>query len=518
MTSAASLAPAREIKWSPQQQDFINWAVNGSGSCVLEAVAGSGKTTTILGAATQMKGKIAILAYNKKIAEEIQVKVAGHQHIKAGTVHSFGFSAFRNTFEDRSKGKSIKVDGRKVSDIVDHIDQSKLGGHAIAVVKLVALAKQYAFGVLGSIEDDSRWFEIANHFDVFATEKGEGQMPEAEIVKTAKEVLKKSNSMTNIIDFDDMVYLPTLLNCRFWKYDVLMVDEAQDTNPARRALIRAMVKEGGRMFAIGDSRQAIYGFGGCDHNSLDLIGEDFNAIKLPLTTTYRCPKAVVAFAKNWVSHIEAHESAPEGSVSTTTLGEFFKRNDLNGEAAVLCRLTAPLIKLALQLIRNRIPCRVEGRDIGANIKKLVLRWKVASTAHLREKLEVWVEREKNKAMAKKMETKAQQVDDMYQTALVIIEECERAGQTTINGVANSIDTLFGDDVKGMLVLSTIHKSKGREWERVFWLDRANTCPSKWARQDWQRVQEANLCYVAATRAKDQLIEVILPPKISSRGG
>lgn len=44
------------------------------------------------------------------------------------------------------------------------------------------------------------------------------------------------------------------------------------------------------------------------------------------------------------------------------------------------------------------------------------------------------------------------------------------------------------------------KLKGEEADRVFWLGR-NECPAKWARQDWQKQQEVNLCYVAATRAK-----------------
>ena len=70
-----------------------------------------------------------------------------------------------------------------------------------------------------------------------------------------------------------------------------------------------------------------------------------------------------------------------------------------------------------------------------------------------------------------------------------------------------IDSLFAENVKGVLTLSTIHKSKGREWPTVFWLDRAGTLPSKYAKQDWQLDQENNLCYVAATRAMTNLIEV-----------
>ena len=52
-----------------------------------------------------------------------------------------------------------------------------------------------------------------------------------------------------------------------------------------------------------------------------------------------------------------------------------------------------------------------------------------------------------------------------------------------------------------VVLSSIHKAKGREWNRVYWLQ---TGPSKWARKEWELQQETNLCYVATTRAKSAL--------------
>jgi len=55
-----------------------------------------------------------------------------------------------------------------------------------------------------------------------------------------------------------------------------------------------------------------------------------------------------------------------------------------------------------------------------------------------------------------------------------------------------------------VTLATIHKSKGLEADRVWWLN-ASACPASWARQPWQKQQERNLCYVAATRAKAELV-------------
>ena len=66
---------------------------------------------------------------------------------------------------------------------------------------------------------------------------------------------------------------------------------------------------------VGDRHQAIYGFTGADSDSLDLIAAAVSAKQLPLTTTFRCPKAVVTYAQQYVNHIQAAETAPEGVVS-----------------------------------------------------------------------------------------------------------------------------------------------------------------------------------------------------------
>lgn len=487
--------------WSLQQQAFIDWAVNGQGSCVLEAVAGAGKTTTLLAAAEQMPGQIAIMAYNKKIAEEIKAKLAGRgvdwKKCQAGTVHSFGFSAYRKA------RPVVKVEGYKVRDILDCMLQpgDRLAIYRDEAAKLVGLAKQMAFGVVGPAD----WAHLAEHFDVFDDE--DGKAPREAVIELAKRALAESNAQLDIIDFDDMVYLPLLLKLHFWQFDVVMVDEAQDTNAARRALVRVMVRKGGRVIAVGDRHQAIYGFTGADADSLDLIAKDFGCSRLPLTTTYRCPQAVVAFSQQWVGHIQAAASAPQGVVSESSMEDFLTRKDLDGEAAVLSRTTKPLVKLAFALIRRRISCRIEGRDISLRLQKLITRWKVKTLDALEGRLELYLERETTKCLAKKRETKLIEVEDVVETLRVIIAQCRKEQKTTVADAVEYVAGLFADDVAGILVLSTIHKAKGREWRRVFWLDRAGTCPSKWARQQWQKDQEANLCYVAATRAQDELIDL-----------
>lgn len=504
-------------QFSPQQTAFLNWIDTGNGSCVLEAVAGAGKTTTLIEAAKRLTKKglrVAILAYNKKIAEEIKAKTAGMTNVYVGTVHSFGFSALRYRF------KNVKLDKWKVHNICDQMGENDqiVKAYKDNIIDLVSYAKQRALGVIGRIEDNSAWIDMIEHFDVFADLEKDGMsskdIPVDEVIMAAKKVLVASNGITDVINYDDMVYLPLILRVPFFRNDVVMVDEAQDTNASRRALVRCIVKPNGRVIAVGDRHQAIYGFTGADSNSLDLIRKDFSAIDMPLTTTFRCPKTVVSYAQKWVSHIQAADTAPEGSVSSIQYLDIFTRNNLNGQSAVLCRNTKPLVKLAFSLIRRRIGCKVEGRDIGQGLIKLATKWKVKDTSKLVERLDKHMEAQKTKFLAKKQEERAQSLEDQIETIKIVIEDCNQKGKHTVDCVVEAINAIFEDDVqdKGILTLSTIHKSKGREWETVYWLDRVGTLPSQYARQEWQMEQERNLCYVASTRSKNALVEVIVQPK------
>ena len=511
------------LKWSPQQNDFLEWCKSGKGSCVLIAVAGAGKTSVLLAAGATMGGNVAYVAYNKDIVTETTSKLAERgidwKTMRAGTAHSFGFAALK-----KQLGGDVKVDGYKVASILDGIfaardeDMSLPAWHRLKelepykgnIAALVSHAKQGIFGVGNSDhENDAAWFEVADRHDIFDEED---KPPVERIIQLAQRVLQLSNARDDVIDFDDMIYLPLLYKAPFWKFNVVMIDEAQDTNRARRALVRAMLRSGGRVIAVGDPHQAIYGFTGADSDALELIKQDFNAIELPLTVSYRCPQNVVKFAQQWVSHIQAAPTAPEGSVAAITMEDFLKRNDLTAGAAVLSRTNAPNVELAFNLIRRRIPCRIEGRDIAKSITKLMTRWKVKTVDQLQKKMANHLEQQTTKLLAAKKEVQLARLQDTIETINVVIDECRKAKEYTIDEAVARINNLFGEDVKNVLVLSSIHKSKGREWETVFWLDRQGTCPSKWARQAWQQEQEVNLQYVAATRAKSNLIDILVPPK------
>jgi len=170
--------------------------------------------------------------------------------------------------------------------------------------------------------------------------------------------------------------------------------------------------------------------------------------------------------------------------------------------AILCRINRPLIEVAFLLIRNKVPCRVLGRDIGKNLVSLIKKTRAISLEELPKKMRVYREREGAKANA--TEAKMSLLDDKIDTIRVFMGELPE--NSTLEELKASIERLFSDDgaSRTMVTLSSIHKSKGLEFDRVFVLDADKYMPSKWARQDWQKIQESNLCYIAATRARKDL--------------
>jgi superfamily I DNA/RNA helicase len=176
----------------------------------------------------------------------------------------------------------------------------------------------------------------------------------------------------------------------------------------------------------------------------------------------------------------------------------FRPNDL-----VVCRTTAPIVRLAYRLLRAGRPARIMGREIGQGLTALIKRMNVQSIEELDERLSEYRTRESEKAKAKGQDSKAEAINDKVETILCLLADLPE-GERTIGNLLQTIERLFKGTSDQAVVLSSIHRAKGLEAETVYWLN-SEDCPAKWARQDWQKQQEANLCYVATTRAKQSLV-------------
>jgi superfamily I DNA/RNA helicase len=78
---------------SHYQSDIFDFIANGDGDAVVDAVPGSGKTSTCVEGAKYLRSNRALfLAFNRHIAHELNQRLVG---MKTQTIHSLGMSALR---------------------------------------------------------------------------------------------------------------------------------------------------------------------------------------------------------------------------------------------------------------------------------------------------------------------------------------------------------------------------------------------------------------------------------------
>jgi superfamily I DNA/RNA helicase len=504
------------MNWTPQQLAIFNHCQTTGKSLNVQARAGTGKTATAVEIARRIPGRTLLCAFNKSIADELAAKVASNPRATAQTLHSLGFKLYR---EIRQRAE---VDSHKVPSLSRKLYpwDKKVAG---AITDAVGFAKLQGLGLTGcpSPDDEAAWTEIFDEYELWDDIPG-GLSPErvlGDAIRVFKESTAMCESVANpVIDFNDMIYAPLLMG--MWKpqrYDTVILDEAQDTSETRRRLAQSVLVDGGRFIAVGDNFQCIYGFAGATHNAMDLIKEQFDSVELPLTTTFRCPKSVVEEAKKLVPDYEAAEGNQEGKVSTVEHTEFWgMAGSLNHHDVILCRNTRPLVGIAKRLRADGIPCVVEGMN-GKAIISLMLKWGEDMTwGAYCLRLEEYVTKEVEKLMAKGKEEKAEYIQEK---AAIIHDLADNpTPDTKLRSVVSQAERMFGmqngQQAGDVLKLSTVHRSKGREWDRVVLIGRNRYMPSKYAKTDEDKQSERNVEYVAITRAKRELVqvEVPVPPK------
>jgi DNA helicase-2/ATP-dependent DNA helicase PcrA len=471
--------------WSTYQQNIFRFVAEGEGNAIVDAVAGSGKSTTIIEAMKLAQGESIFLAFNKAIADELKRK-----GVNGRTFHSLVFGVvLRAMHQDGPTLDKLRLLSR---NLFSFAQSKKYGAFA---QRLVSIARGMGVGIDGMMPNtEEAWIALAAHHAM----EPEGEKCFAEAIDAAQMLFAQCLHDPRV-DFDDMLYIAVRDNLTLPKFDFVFVDEAQDTNPIQRAILHKILAPGARLIAVGDPHQAIYGFRGADSDALRVLGREFNCTTLPLSISYRCPTKVVEYVQQWVPHIEARPGAPEGVVKD--LGTEWNPLEFMAGDLVVCRKTAPLIATAFRFIRAGVPVQVLGRDIGQGLKALIAKMKADDVDELAEKLVKWCQREVAKAVKEDDEAKAENIRDRTAVVLTLIENLVE-GHRTIEALNAGIDWLFED--KGRAVIfCTGHKSKGLEARRVFWLGRSE-CPAPWARKDWQKVQEINICYVIGTRAMAEL--------------
>lgn len=494
---AAQSDQSTPVIGTPQQEAFWREVAEGNSHLVLEARAGCGKTFSIIEAARRAReSRIGFSAFNKHIAEELQEKIP--TGAKAFTLHSLGFTAIRRAFS------KVEVDAGKGAQIVREIypDAAQNKAFAGVVCKLTSLCKSY----LSDGSDPIALNEIALRHDVDLTPAGRSEIGadvyRERVFAAVPRVLLLMRERTATVDMDDMVWLPVVLDLSVGSYDLLFIDESQDMNLCQQRL-SFMACPAGRIVIVGDPRQAIYAFRGADTRSMARMAEQLEATArgcktLPLTLTRRCPKAHVRLAQEIVPDIEAMPEAPEGALQNIQMDKIAAR--ALPREMVICRVNAPLISVAHNLLRLGKKPVVKGRDIGASIRDLLKKLDATTIPQLAAALTEYSQAEGARLAAAGKDDALIRLQDRVTTLEVLMEGCSGLGQLETK-MAQLFDAKDDGD---SVVLASVHSCKGLEAETVYIL-KPELMPHPKATRPEDAEQEQNIRYVALTRSKATLV-------------
>ena len=482
----------KRLEYSDYQLDIFDAVENGNDNIAINAVAGSGKTTTIVSACRRLKEKernVIFLAFNKLIVEELKTKLKGFAEVS--TLHAFGYHILKKYYNHPQYKMFIKVDDWKyhkyvkqnvfgLSNIITpDTDAAKIFGFCCNVSKLYSLARvnliQYSENNLSKLRELCDEHNLLTLYDE---------------VEVCNEMLKTAYKMPQdlVIDYTDMIVLPLFHKDAIPTYKYVFIDECQDLNRAQRELMLCAAKNG-RFIAVGDRNQAINGFAGADCNSFDKIAMQDDTIELPLSVNYRCGTNMVAMAQEIVPQIKAHDGAIKGEIYHTKelTKSLFRENDM-----VLCSVTAV----------------VKGKDIAQDLKNLI---ENANTKNIQEVLKYLDDEKKKMINVIREERKCDETAAKNAMKYLNLEDrCKCIENICMYSIKDTtqlksyINKMFTDDkIENAVMLSTAHKSKGLEANRVIIL-LPNKLPLKYPHQkEWQEKQEMNLKYVAITRARKE---------------
>lgn len=309
-----------------KQQEAVS--LKNKNSLIL-AGAGTGKTKTLVAriAALVIDGeiptsKILSLTFTNKAACEMKERIESSldsnidiEKLTVGTFHSvaldiilgdtkgFGYkkhasviSEFeqRNLVERMFRDRNWTNDSITISKFIEMIkaqgkEKNQTRKRVDPILEFVKLVNQYK-------EKGLRSKDIAR-----------SKIPNFEIFRTMYEAYEGHLKQENSLDFAELLLLfkERLVNDnKFFelysgKWDIILVDEFQDTNPLQYELLEMLTKKSGAIFAVGDDDQAIYGFRGARvQNIFDFEKECEPEQVIRLEQNYRCSKNILGAAND----------------------------------------------------------------------------------------------------------------------------------------------------------------------------------------------------------------------------
>lgn len=480
------------MKHSKYQTAIFDYAEQGSDDAAINAVAGSGKTTTGVDLCKKLDlyyGRF--MAFNRHIKEALAAKAiqSGVRNFEFSTYNGFGNSVLMSQLRQKprlneNKDKNILI-YKVVTESASEETKKKMWKWLRTITRLISLFKNMNIHHISDATDQLP--DIIDRHDI--------EIPTDPLfIDWLMKTFLLSINDHSTISYDDQKYLPLHLNLMIPQSDVLILDEYQDTCDVESELILRSCVDG-RVFVFGDPDQCIYSFKGTTPNAMEAFASIREAVQLPLSICYRCPKAVVVEAQKYVPRIEYADWAIEGEVDDKRPDAFFKMA-ATGDM-ILGRVTVDLVTSCLRFIRDGREAYVEGREIGKSLEYLVD--KVATNDDVKDfikALTAYHIDEAGKLEAAGAESRLINLDDRVETIKAIAEASD-----SVTDIRRRLLEIFPESGSRGIRHMTIHKAKGLETDGNVFLLAPEKIPHKKAKKEWQVDEEYRLMYVAITRAK-----------------
>lgn len=372
---------------NPEQRDA---ALHLDGPLLILAGAGSGKTKTITYRIAHLmqhhkipSTKICGVTFTNKAAKEMQqrLKKLLPINVKAPllcTFHALCIKILREHIHHLGFDKNFTI--------YDSSDQMSVIRQCLSNVKH---SKNFDRKLVQSLISKLKNNRVSPRN--FASSKFFDQSNEYhQVVIDVFPEYQRKLKLLNALDFDDLLFFtvdllnnyPTTLNKVAQKFQYLLVDEYQDTNPMQFELIQLLTSQHKNICVVGDDDQSIYAFRGADVGIILNFGKYFsNSKTISLEQNYRSTKKIldlanIMIAKNKYRHpkklwstIESNDlpllwscqdDEHEALVIADDIINLRKQGHSWSQMAILCRSNNQFLKIEDAFKENQIPYEVFG--------------------------------------------------------------------------------------------------------------------------------------------------------------
>lgn len=458
-----------------EQQACRRAFMRGSG-LVIEAGAGTGKTSTLkMLAATKPNSRGIYIAYNRAIADD--AKKSFPATVKCSTAHGLAFGSTGRQFAHRLRGS--RVTAMQTAQILGIKGPVTVGQFILAPQQMARLTMEMVKRFCKSADQE---------FGLWHTPRKPGLDDPATLAALAAELLPLARKA-----WDDLTYRDGRLKyehdhyLKLWQMsgprlgaDYVLFDEAQDANPVTLSVVTQQTDS--QLVAVGDRSQAIYGWNG----SIDSMTKFPADERLTLSQSFRFGSQVAREANKWLEILGADLRLTGYDRISSRLGT------LDAADAILCRTNAEAMVQAMTAMNagKRAAIVGGGREIKALAEAAITLKAGAGCSHPELiAFRTWGD----------VQDHAEN-DPSGADLLPLVRLIDSHGP---DAIIDMVDRLSDED-RADAVISTSHKSKGREWNSV-----RIASDFREPKRDPEHAEEtpvvpddlAMLAYVSVTRAK-----------------